>query len=94
MTQALVAELRDALEITILDQPFLDGVPILLDEVDRLRATNAKLLAALEGMIASSDAIAHAAPTALDGLSNARELHLGDVVSRDKARAAIEEARK
>jgi hypothetical protein len=61
---------------------------------DRLHAVNAKLLEALESVIASSTAIAHAAPTALDGLPNARQLHLTDVASRDKARAAIEEARK
>ena len=53
-----------------------------------------KLLKALEDMIASSDTVAHAAPGALDGLPNARQIHRQDIEAREQARAAIKAAKK
>ena len=56
---------------------------------ERERFVGRELRAALEAMVESSDALAHAAPNALAGAANAMELHRAAVKAREMASVAL-----
>lgn len=58
----------------------------------KLLATARDMRDALIAMLDASDALAHATPGALEGVPNARELHLVDVAARRMGLEALERA--
>ena len=76
------------------NQRITDKNAALIAQAPTLLAQRDALAEALEGLLASSNALAKAAPTALAGQTDAAQLHHADVEARAQANAVLEEIRR